>query len=298
MRILITGATSKIGLDLLDRLLLEPCFSEITLLTRSPQSAALEKLRSSTQRVKIISADLRDPLLESHLLAEPSYDICLHMAGLTHTKVEADYFQMNLHGTVRLAQILQKKNCRRFCLISSQTAGENAGAYALSKFQAEKELLQMNWPELIILRPSEIVGAGSKEGLDRFFSLAQHYKIYPWLIRSFLNEKPIVFSPLPVQVLNRKILSILKAPLTEKPPVIQILRGPEVTAGKLAWQLFRKCGALPLPIYLPLLGFVLKIFAWIGIQLIPPDQLPRLLGERMQKPVPSIQIEDCVLDAI
>ncbi len=287
-----TGVTSNIGRIVLTDLMADPHITHVTALTRSPFVPQVESSGSLGQ-LKFVQADLLQPDLEEILAPEGPFDFCLHLAALTHSHDSSAYFAINFHATIRLAQVLQKMNCFNFGFMSSQTAGENAGAYARSKLHAEQELLKMSWKHLFIWRPSEVVGAGSKEGLDLFFYLAQNLKIYPLLIRSVLPGRKIVYSPLSANALSAHLMKSIRA-LDDLPPVVlQSVHGPEISAMELGVRLFKEQRAIPIPVYLPLLQLILGVFNLFGKHLMPPDQLPRLLGLRSQKPNPTIVIEDC-----
>jgi nucleoside-diphosphate-sugar epimerase len=286
LQVFITGATSKIGRGLLEKLLNHPSITGIWALTRDAKALSEEKIKHPG-KLTLLTGDLRE---FSRLPELPSVDLCVHLAAITHSVHEKDYLDLNWKATLDLAEALQKKGCQRFCFISSQTAGENAGAYALSKFLAEKGLLSMSWEQLLILRPTEIVGAGSSEGLDQLMKLAEKRKLYPWLIASLFDLHQITFAPLSAEAFSQAVMRSLLGPPTGRR--IQVLRGPRISSTQLAARLFQKYKAVPVPVYLPLLKWISKFTGFFGFHLISPDQIPRLLGLRFQKPISDIEIED------
>ncbi len=280
MVILLTGATSKIGQILLTRLVANPQITKIYALTRSPS-----KIRAEG-KIEVVQADLTDSQLNLSQL--PMIDLCIHLAGLTHTSKESLYFHVNHTATMKLALNLKRKGTSRFWYVSSQTAGQGAGTYALSKFLAEQDLLSLDWQQLLIFRPSEVVGAGGNEGLDKFIYLSKKFRICPWLF----SYQPIRFSPIQVERVVDHFVSQLDSPKTKD---VQVIRGEPVTSTQFAFQMLKKYGAIPLPIFIPALDTLNRILSSIGIFLLPRDQVARLMGAREQKPVKTIEIKTIVM---
>ena len=110
----------------------------------------------------------------------------VHTAARAHVMYDKskdplkEYFKVNVEGTIRLAEEALRQGIKRFIFISSaKVNGENSslgnplivdetqpiGPYALSKFKAEKELINLSSSkglELIIIRPALIYGPGVK----------------------------------------------------------------------------------------------------------------------------------------
>jgi len=308
MRIVLTGATSKVGRFLLERLLERPEVEKVLCIGRS-----LEKLSkivshlsdNQIERVEVYEQDLNSDFtsLENRLENGKPLDWIVHLAAVTHSAEEENYFLTNYEATVRLAMWAQRQRCNKFCFISSQTAGLGAGEYALSKFMAEKTLLVMNWQQLIIFRPSEVMGLGGKEGLEKFEEMARRFKIYPLLLDS--KWRPVVFHPLGVEELLTDIIgNIFKAEsemsLSVEPQrfagTIRNLHGDRQTALDFAKKAWHDKMAIPIPIYVPLLGFLFGVLSAVKSGLVVQDQVPRLLGVRGQNPAPGlVHVQDILL---
>ncbi len=121
-------------------------------------------------------------------------DCVVHCAGLAHAgqEVPSSAFDMiNIQGTRKLAQDAVNAGVRRFVFLSSAKVNgeispegvpfdadgpvEPNGPYALSKYQAEQELLALaadKQIEVVILRPVLIYGAGVKANFLKLIKLA------------------------------------------------------------------------------------------------------------------------------
>src|SRR5919106_2078954 len=105
----------------------------------------------------------------------------IHFAGVTHASDEQQYRKVNLEGTVRLAEAARANGCRRFVYISTRCATRGSGAYGESKLAAEQALQKLDWESLLIIRPAEIYGGGSNEGIDRMLATARKWRVVPAL---------------------------------------------------------------------------------------------------------------------
>src|SRR5437660_5440123 len=169
MRVLFTGVSSAPGERVLSRLLDQADYSEIWCgVNRRDISVTHPKLRK-------LSLDLT-----ANISLEPiptPLDLVIHFAAVTHAVDEAAYWEVNLDGTKRLAEEAQALGCRRFFYVSTRCAAVGNGVYGESKLAAEEALKKMNWDSLLLLRPAELYGGGSLEGLDKFVSLAARLRV-------------------------------------------------------------------------------------------------------------------------
>lgn len=289
MKILISGASSKIGQHLLADLLQLRPKAQIYCLTRSPERWTPP---GGSAACIPVFGDLDDPTTLQQL---PAVDLCIHLAGLTHSLESEAYVQVNSEGTRHLASGLQAGGCRQMIYFSSQTAGVATGAYGFSKFLAEQYLLQMSWNKLFIVRPAEVVGLESKEGLDRFLYFAQRFHLYPWLFQGLGKSRAIRFSPLAATDLVRFVLKTFFQ--DEFQVRIQILQGPPKTSTQLMMEVCRKYRAFPIPIPIVFLSWLERLGRFFGRPLFPPDQIQRLLGPRGESPAPALKVEVRVLNS-
>ena len=267
MRVLFTGASSASGERVLNRLLELTDYSEIWCgVNRRDVFVTHPKLR-------------RLPLdLASEISLEPiptPLDLVIHFAAVTHAVDEAAYWEVNLQGTKRLAEQAQALGCRRFFYVSTRCAVAGNGAYGESKLAGEEALQKMTWDSLLILRPAELYGGGSREGLDKFVWLAGRLHVVPLL---WGNQK-IQFAPVHlddfVECVGRLIRSDAKGVKTVE------LCGPERLNGvTLAIRLARKYMAAPIPVWWPAVKPIMRALSRLGFHSVTPDQVSRLLGPK------------------
>lgn len=153
-RIFVTGASSELMLRTVSRF--DHSKYEIIGLTRNPNPSNVDGLRwvvGPIETPEIFSTEIENA------------DIIIHAAAITHTKNEKEYFRVNLEGTKNLIEAIPKGRRPLFVFISSRVAGEDSGAYGVSKLRAEGEVQKLaNW---IIIRPSEVYGGSKPEGIEK-----------------------------------------------------------------------------------------------------------------------------------
>ena len=147
-RILITGATGKIGKAVISKI---PCDISIIIISKKNQS--------SFNRIncKQIIFDLEDyKSLPPDLWNATEV---LHMAGATHEINPNVYYSINTDFTKQLVELSEKNKIERFTYLSTQTVSPKGGAYSNSNFLAENIIVnsKLDWT---ILRPSEVYGHG------------------------------------------------------------------------------------------------------------------------------------------
>ena len=266
MRILVTGASSPLAVGVLRQLLLQ---SDLEVWCGRHR----RDIPLADPRLRVIDLDLESGLNE--VLARAPFDSVIHFAGLTHASDEKRYRQINLEGTVRLAQAALANGCRRFVYISTRCATAGSGAYGESKLAAEQQLQEMEWESLLIIRPAEIYGSGSNEGIDRMLAVARRWRIIPVL---FGNAK-LLFAPLHVDDFSRIAAELIQQYAAGVR--IETLCGPEDLSGiELASRIAKRYRAVPLPLWWPALSSALNTLHKIGIAIVKPDQLQRAVGEK------------------
>jgi len=257
--VLFTGASSGLGRRVLEELLKSDCCREIWCAQHE------HEIRISDSRVHLVGLDLTS---DSGLQALPQdVDLIVHFAGVTHAHDAARYWTVNHEGTIRLAAAARARDCRRFVYISTRCATRGAGAYGESKLAAESELRKMDWKSLLIIRPAEVYGAGSKEGIDRWISLAKRWHVAPAL----LGNSHIEFAPLHVD----DFAAMASKAVTRETRGQTILEmcGPEDLKGPaLGLRLAKYFVALPIPVWWPGTAVLMKA----GLNLGVPDQAQRL----------------------
>src|SRR6185369_2563841 len=172
MRILVTGASSPLAVGVLRQLLLG---GDVELWCGRHR----KDIPLSDPKLHVIGLDLESNVSEA--LGSLCFDQVIHFAGVTHTSDEQRYWKINRDGTVRLAEAARANGCRRFVYISTRCATPGSGAYGESKLAAEHELQKLDWKSLLILRPAEVYGSGSNEGIDRMLTTGRSWRVVPAL---------------------------------------------------------------------------------------------------------------------
>ncbi len=195
MRILVTGASSPLAVGVLRQLLLN---SDVELWCGRHR----KDIPLADPRLHVIDLDLESDL--SGTLSH--FDLVIHFAGVTHASDERQYWTINLEGTVRLAEAARANGCRRFVYISTRCATQGSGAYGESKLAAEQELQKFDWESLLIIRPAEIYGSGSNEGIDRMLAVARRWRIVPALF----GHPNLLFAPMHVDDFSRLAAELIQ----------------------------------------------------------------------------------------
>jgi nucleoside-diphosphate-sugar epimerase len=152
--VFVTGASSELMQEVLKRL--DPSKYTASGLTRTPEPLVSDK-------VSWVVGEINQP--ESYKAEVAKADIIIHAAAVTHSKKPASYFKVNVEGTQSLINAIPEGKSPLFVFISSRAAGEESGAYGISKLRAEKEVKKLSsW---VVIRPSEVFGGSKAEGIDK-----------------------------------------------------------------------------------------------------------------------------------
>jgi nucleoside-diphosphate-sugar epimerase len=224
-------------------------------------------------RLRRLKLELTDEVILDDIPAP--LDLVVHFAGVTHAQDERSYLDVNFRGTMQLADNVRSLGCRRFVYVSTRCATEGSGAYGESKLAAEEALQQLDWDELLILRPAEIYGGGGREGIDKFLQLASTYRVVPWL----WGNAGLRFAPIQMEDFIRIACAALAD--NQRGVSVQDVCGPEELDGTLlAWRIARRYWAVPLPLWWPAVTVGLKALGRLGINLVTSDQVARLVGRK------------------
>lgn len=264
MRILVTGASSPLAAGVLRQLLLN---SDLELWCGRHR----KEIPIVDPALHVIDLDLESAFNETL----PAFDLVVHFAGVTHASDEHQYWKINLEGTIRLADAVRRNGCHRFVYISTRCATPGSGAYGESKLAAEHALQKLDWESLLIIRPAEIYGGGSNEGIDRMLATGHRWRIVPALF----GQANLLFAPMRVDDFCRVAAELIQEHQTGVR--IETICGPEDLSGiDLALRISRRYRAVPLPMWWPMVSISLKALRTIGIEIVKPDQLTRLIGAK------------------
>lgn len=266
MRILVTGASSPLAVGVLRQLLLN---SDLEFWCGRHR----KDIPLADPGLHMIDLDLESDLKAA--LSDAHFDLVIHFAGVTHASDEKQYWKINLDGTVRLAEATRANGCRRFVYISTRCATHGSGAYGESKLAAEHELQKLDWNSLLILRPAEVYGSESNEGIDRMLVTGRNWRVVPALF----GHANLLFAPLHVDDFSRLAAELI---LQHRNGVrIETMCGPEDLSGMaLAYRIGKRYRVLPLPLWWPAVAVGLKALHKFGVAIVKPDQLTRLVGEK------------------
>ncbi|HEX4871196.1 MAG TPA: NAD(P)H-binding protein [Nevskiaceae bacterium] len=152
---LLAGATGLIGSSLLRRLLDDPAYAQVKVLTRRP-------LALTHPRLLPIYTDLTTV---SELGATLSADVVFCCLGTTRRKAgsKAAFERVDYHMVVDLARAAHGAGARRFLVVSSLGASPRSPSfYARVKGRMELALRDIGFDTLHILRPSLLLGSRSE----------------------------------------------------------------------------------------------------------------------------------------
>ncbi|MFH1325852.1 MAG: NAD-dependent epimerase/dehydratase family protein [Candidatus Falkowbacteria bacterium] len=254
MKILITGATSKLGLKLID-----------ALLNDGQDIYALVHKEKINKPIKQIQADILDANGLENFFS--GIDLVIHLVALTHSHNQKNYFKVNVEGTKNVVLACKKNRVNRLIFVSTRAIGKEAGAYGYSKYLAEEEIKKsnINWT---IIRPSEIYGLKGKEGIDKLIASCQKGGFIP-----IPGNGKYLLNPVYYQDIVDFLIKIVLYPKIDKK--IYTLTGPKDYQYKELVILLSKFFKSKVFIFkIPL--FILKFFAYLKL-FIFKDQISRLL---------------------
>jgi len=261
MIILVTGASSGLGGALLRRL--SNC-------SGLEMKAMVHRSFVNLSGCESLQGDLDSP--ESLARAVEGVDTVIHMAALTHSARESEYFKVNVTGTQNLIEACVLAGVKRIIYISSSAASAEGGGYSRSKMEAE-ECVKRSGLSWLILRPSEVYGQGTGDTINRLVEWVRKYPCVP-----VVGAGTALFSPVYVDdVVSAMTLSILDAKLESE---TVLLAGPEaLTFVELVNRIAKYFKVRRFKLHLPvrLIKFVASFLSFLGIEVLVPDQIPRLL---------------------
>ena len=147
---IVAGATGLVGSQLVQLLCESKEYISVTVLTRRQINYTHDKLVE-----RIVNFD---ELVESDLEFADDVFCCL---GTTIKKAgtREQFEKVDIEYPLRIAAMAKKRGTQHFIVISAMGANEKSMAYYNRvKGKLEKELMDMNLPQLSIVRPSLLVG--------------------------------------------------------------------------------------------------------------------------------------------
>ena len=262
--LLVTGASSEMGSALLRQLL---------------NNSDL-KIRAMVHRslVNVSGCEIRPGNLKNKGLlvrALSGVDTVVHMAALTKSTRESDYFEVNVSGTKNLIDACLESGVKKIIYISSAAASLHGGGYSRSKLEAEQSIKKsgMKW---LILRPSEVYGQRAGDSINRLIRWIQRYIFVPVLGTGTCKLSPVfiddVVSAIAVSIFNKELES-----------ETIVLAGPEeLTYDDLVDRVAAYFGVKRFKLHLPagLIRLGITVMPKLGMNILVPDQISRLLCDK------------------
>lgn len=169
--IAITGASGFAGGHVVTELL-KRCY-RLKALVRDPAQAKFP------DGVAVVKGDLGNDGALSRLLE--GADCAVHLAGVLAATKDRDYFCVNAHGTVAMAEAAIRLGVKRFVHVSSLAARQpQLSPYAASKRAGEEAIAKLSTKlNGIIFRPPAVYGPGDRGTLPLIKQLTAAVAVIP-----------------------------------------------------------------------------------------------------------------------
>ena len=181
---LLFGSSGLVGGHLLNQLIKDTNYSKIKLFVRSDAEI-------SDPKVEIIKTDFNS--LENHK-EDIKGDDCFFCIGTTkhNSPDKDDYRRVELEIPKEVAQIAKSNLVNSFIFVSALYANpKSSGEYIRFKGQVEEELKKLNFPKLVILRPSILLGDRKKNRVVEEIGIIVMKMFSPLFFGGLKKMKPI-----------------------------------------------------------------------------------------------------------
>ncbi len=162
---IIIGASGMVGTQVLDLLLSSDTYTEVVSLVRRKSGIIHPKLSEFV-------IDFDQPKTWEHLVKGNVLFSCL---GTTIAKAKStqNQFKVDFSYQYQVAEVASRQCVTTYALISSAGANANSKAfYMQTKGKLDEAVKQLNFKNLIILRPGQLFGARTEKRLGESFGLS------------------------------------------------------------------------------------------------------------------------------
>ena len=152
MKIALFGATGLVGGLAAKILSEEERVTDLTLYSRRKINLSAANLTQSTIDFHELDKELKDSLTHQTV-------VCSMGTTMSKAGSKEDFRRIDYDYPYQIAQIARKNGCQKFILISSLGANtESSFFYSQIKGELDRDVTELGFPSLAILRPSLILG--------------------------------------------------------------------------------------------------------------------------------------------
>jgi len=181
---LLFGSSGLVGSHLLNQLIKDTNYFKIKLFVRSVPEI-------SDPKVEVIKTNFNS--LENHK-EDIKGDDCFFCIGTTkkNSPDKGDYRKVELDIPKEIAQIAKSNLVNSFIFVSALYANpESSGDYVRYKGLVEEELKELNFPKLVLMRPSFLMGDRKEKRVGEKIGIFVFKLLSPLLLGPLKKMKPI-----------------------------------------------------------------------------------------------------------
>ena len=181
---LLFGSSGLVGSHLLNQLIKDNKYSKIKLFVRSVPEI-------SDPKVEVIKTNFNS--LENHK-EDIKGDDCFFCIGTTkkNSPDKDDYRKVELDIPKEIAQIAKSNLVNSFIFVSALYANpKSSGDYVKFKGLVEEELKELNFPKLVLMRPSFLMGDRKEKRVGEKIGIFVFKLLSPLLLGPLKKMRPI-----------------------------------------------------------------------------------------------------------
>ena len=181
---LVFGSSGLIGGHLLNQLIQNNNYSKIKIFVRSEPEI-------NNPKVEIIKIDFND--LENHN-KDIKGDDCFFCIGTTkqNSQDKNEYQRVELEIPKEIAKIAKSNLVNSFIFVSALYANpKSSGKYVRFKGLVEEELKRLNFPKLVLMRPSFLMGDRKEKRIGEKIGIFVFKLLSPLLLGPLKKMRPI-----------------------------------------------------------------------------------------------------------